>query len=65
VLVQSPAYPVPPAAAWAREREEWDVLKAIVWSHQEWMLRDAWGPLLVGALEMVDACAPRRALEPV
>ena len=63
VLVQSSAYPVPPVAAWAREREDWDLLKAVVWAHQEWMLRDAWGPLLAGALEMADALVRPRALE--
>ena len=63
VLVQSSAYPVPPVAAWAREREDWDLLKAVVWAHQEWMLRDAWGPLLAGALEMADALVRPRGLE--
>lgn len=63
VLVQSSAYPVPPVAAWAREREDWDVFKSVVWAHQEWMLRDAWGPLLAGALEMADALVRPRALE--
>ena len=63
VLVQSSAYPVPPVAAWAREREDWDLLKAVVWAHQEWMLRDAWGPLLAGALEMAHALVRPRGLE--
>ena len=63
VLVQSSAYPVPPVAAWAREREDWDLLKAVVWAHQEWMLRDAWGPLLAGALEMADTLVRPRGLE--
>jgi phosphoribosylglycinamide formyltransferase 1 len=63
VLMRSSAYPVPPVAAWAREREEWDVLRAVAWAHQEWMLRDAWGPLLIGGLERVQAFVPRRALE--
>jgi hypothetical protein len=63
VLVQSPAYPVPPVAAWARERQDWDVLKAVEWAHQEWMLRDAWGPLLIDSLEAADALVRPPLLE--
>jgi len=63
VLLRSSAYPVPPVAAWAREHDDWDVLKAVVWAHQEWMLRDAWGPLLVGALQAADALVRRSMLE--
>jgi len=63
VLVQSPAYPVPPVAAWARERQDWDVLKAVEWAHQEWMLRDAWGPLLIDSLEAADALVRPPQLE--
>lgn len=63
VLMRSSAYPVPPVAAWARERDDRDVLSAAAWAHQEWMLRDAWGPLLVAALEVAEPMLPRPALE--
>ena len=65
VLARSPAFPVPPVAAWARERGAWDVLKAAAWAHQEWMLREAWGPLMASALEFTDALRPGCLLETV
>jgi len=46
VLLRSGAFPVPEAAAWARARGEADVLKPIIWAQQEWMLREAFGPLM-------------------
>ena len=48
---------------WARERQDWDVLKAVEWAHQEWMLRDAWGPLLIDSLEAADALVRPPLLE--
>jgi phosphoribosylglycinamide formyltransferase-1 len=55
VLVRSSAFPVPPVAAWARDHEEEDVLRAAAWAHQEWMLREAWGPLMIAAVELADS----------
>ena len=63
VLARSSAYPVPPVAAWAREREAWDVLSAAAWAHQEWMLREAWGPLMAGALQLAGSLNPERLME--
>jgi folate-dependent phosphoribosylglycinamide formyltransferase PurN len=63
VLARSPAFPVPPVAAWAREREAWDVLKASAWAHQEWMLREAWAPLMANALALTAWIRPARIME--
>ena len=52
VLLRSWAFPAPPIAAWARERDARDVLRAVAWAHQEWMLREAWGPMIAGAIEL-------------
>lgn len=54
VLLRSWAFPVPPIAAWAREHDAADVLKPTIWAHQEWMLRDAWGPMMAAALELAE-----------
>ena len=50
VLLRSWPFPAPPVAAWAREHQAFDVMRAAAWAHQEWMLREAWGPMLSGAL---------------
>jgi folate-dependent phosphoribosylglycinamide formyltransferase PurN len=52
-LVRSWAFPVPPVAAWARAQGAADVLRPVIWAHQEWMLRSAFGPLLARALDLV------------
>jgi folate-dependent phosphoribosylglycinamide formyltransferase PurN len=50
ILARSAAFPVPPIAAWARTRGEHDVLRRIVWAHQEWMLRAGFGPVMERAI---------------
>ncbi|MEW6321083.1 MAG: formyltransferase family protein [Acidobacteriota bacterium] len=50
VVMRSWAFPVSPLAAEARRLGAADLLKAYVWAHQEWMLRRAWGPLMVRTL---------------
>lgn len=52
VLLRSWAFPVPPIVAWARDREASDVLRASAWAHTEWMLREAWGPMLSRVVEL-------------
>jgi folate-dependent phosphoribosylglycinamide formyltransferase PurN len=53
VLARSRAFPVPDVVEWARGTGQRDVLKSAIWAHQEWMLRDAFGPLMVEAIGMV------------
>lgn len=52
-LVRSWAFPVSPLVERARTWQATDMLKAYAYAHQEWMLRDASGPLLEAALELV------------
>jgi phosphoribosylglycinamide formyltransferase-1 len=51
VLLRSRPYPVPEIARWALLQGEHDVLRRVIWAHQEWMLRDAFGPLMEHAVE--------------
>jgi phosphoribosylglycinamide formyltransferase-1 len=51
VLLRSAAYPVPEIARWALANGEHDVLRRVIWAHQEWMLRSAFGPLMEAAIE--------------
>jgi hypothetical protein len=39
-------------AGWAREHAAADVLKSVIWAHQEWMLRDAFGPMIAAVVEL-------------
>lgn len=55
VLLRSWAFEAPPVARWALEHDAADVLKAAAWAHQEWMLRDAWGPMIACTLELARA----------
>jgi phosphoribosylglycinamide formyltransferase 1 len=66
VLLRSWPFAVPPVAAWAREHEAIDVLKPTIWAHQEWMLREAWGPMMAAALELAEAgmAGPGSAIDP-
>jgi folate-dependent phosphoribosylglycinamide formyltransferase PurN len=64
VLLRSWAFPAPPVVAWAREHDHLDVLRAAAWAHTEWMLREAWGPMLAGAIELA-AGATERVGEPL
>lgn len=52
-VLRSWPFPVPQITHWARDCGARDVLRAIVWAHQEWMLRSAFGPLLEQTLELV------------
>jgi folate-dependent phosphoribosylglycinamide formyltransferase PurN len=51
ILARSEAFGVPEVAGWARLHGEDDVLRRVIWSHQEWMLRAAFGPLMERAIE--------------
>lgn len=66
LLLRSWAFPVPPVAAWACEHGAQDVLKSAIWAHQEWMLREAWGPMLAGVLELaaIGLSKPGGAIDP-
>lgn len=50
-LLRSWSFPVAPVAAEALAWGARDMLKAYAFAHQEWMLRGAWGPLIVATLE--------------
>ncbi|MFN7983133.1 MAG: formyltransferase family protein [Vicinamibacterales bacterium] len=52
-IVRSWGFPVSPLVARARAWQAMDMLKAYAYAHQEWMLRDASGPLLEAALNLV------------
>jgi folate-dependent phosphoribosylglycinamide formyltransferase PurN len=52
VLLRSWPFPVAPMARRALEWEALDMLRACAFAHQEWMLRAAWGPLLVRSAEL-------------
>ena len=67
LLLRSWAFPVPPVAAWALEHGAADVLKSAIWAHQEWMLREAWGPMLAAVLELATMSLGEagRAIDPV
>ena len=51
VLWRSGPFPVPDIARWAVAAGEHDVLRRVIWAHQEWMLRTAFGPLMEQSLE--------------
>jgi folate-dependent phosphoribosylglycinamide formyltransferase PurN len=51
VVLRSPAFPVPEVVRWALANDEHDVLRKAIWVHQEWMLRNAFGPLMEGAID--------------
>lgn len=52
-IVRSWAYPVSPLVAKAKRWNASDMIKAYAYAHQEWMMREASGPLLRAALELV------------
>ncbi len=57
VLAQSKPFPV---AAFVREAAlagHQDIVRAYAYAHREWMMRSAWGDLVVHALEEIAACA--------
>jgi folate-dependent phosphoribosylglycinamide formyltransferase PurN len=51
VLLRSQPFPVPEISTWARAAGHDDVLRRVIWAHQEWMLRSAFGPLMERAIE--------------
>ena len=57
-LLRSKAFPVPEAAARARVTGAADLLRRAIWTHQEWMLQTAFGPLMEQALDLVSAHEP-------
>ena len=52
-LVRSWRFPVSPLVGRARAWQAQDMLKAYAYAHQEWMMREASGPLLAAALQLV------------
>jgi len=54
-IVRSWAYRVPPLVPLARAWHADDMLKAYAFAHQEWMIREASGPLLSSALRLVSS----------
>ena len=63
VLARSHAFPIPDVARWALDTGQRDVLRSAIWLHQEWMLREAFGPLMVQAIELVAAGVGAHVLE--
>lgn len=54
-VVRSWHFPVSPLVARARQWHATDMLKAYAYAHQEWMIREASGPVLSAALALVAA----------
>ncbi|MEQ1907903.1 MAG: formyltransferase family protein [Vicinamibacterales bacterium] len=52
-LLRSWGFPVSPLAGRARAWQAQDMLKAYAYAHQEWMMREASGPLLAAGLRLV------------
>jgi phosphoribosylglycinamide formyltransferase-1 len=52
-IVRSWPHAVSPVAAFARQWHLEEMLKAYVFAHQEWMIRDAAGPVLKAALHLI------------
>ena len=52
VLLRSWSFAVPPVVEWARTHDAHDVLRASAWAHQQWMLREAWGPMMARVIEV-------------
>ena len=55
VLLLSRTYPVAPFAVDAAMAGHADIVKAYSYAHREWMMRRAWGPMVVAELEKL-AC---------
>ena len=65
MLLRSNAYPVPDVARWALRVGAEDVLRRANWTHPEWMLRSAFGPLMEETLDLLSEAKPapnRRAV---
>jgi phosphoribosylglycinamide formyltransferase-1 len=65
ILLMSGRYPVAPFAHEAAAAGHHDVVKAYVWAHRQWMMRDCWGSLAVRALEYMSAGADQEDLTEV
>jgi folate-dependent phosphoribosylglycinamide formyltransferase PurN len=52
VLLRSWQFPVASVARWALAHGAADVLRASIWAHQEWMLREGWPVMLARAIEL-------------
>ena len=63
-LLRSRPFPVAAVAGWARLHGEHDVLRKVIWAHQEWMLRAAFGPLLEQVLDVLSGRIPDVAEQP-
>src|SRR5579872_1124659 len=57
VLAQSKPFSVAAFAHQAAVEGHEDILRAYAYAHREWMMRSAWGDLVVRALEEIAACA--------
>ena len=55
VVLRSERFDVAPFVHAAAEAGEDDIIRAYAYAQREWMMRSAWGPLAVKALEMVAA----------
>jgi folate-dependent phosphoribosylglycinamide formyltransferase PurN len=53
IVARSDPFPVPEIARWALASGSRDVLRSVIWAHQEWMLRSAFGPLFERTLDLV------------
>jgi folate-dependent phosphoribosylglycinamide formyltransferase PurN len=62
VVLRSERFEVAPFAYAAAEAGEDDIVRAYAYAQREWMMRSAWGPLAVRALEMVAAGALTEAV---
>jgi phosphoribosylglycinamide formyltransferase-1 len=61
LLVRSEPFPVAPFATEAARTGENDIVRAYAYAQREWMMRRAWGDLVVNALEQVAARVPEEA----
>ncbi len=55
VIARSRPFPVAPFASAAALAGEMDIVRAYAYAQREWMMRSAWGDLVVRALEQVSA----------
>jgi len=52
LLLRSRAFPTHPLVHAARRWGATDILKAYAYAQREWMMRESWGPLLAGAIDL-------------
>jgi folate-dependent phosphoribosylglycinamide formyltransferase PurN len=63
LLARSWPFPVPEVARWAVVRQASDILRAISFAQAEWMMRAAWGPIVVRTLERLARGAHEEPVE--